>query len=160
MSTLFVFIKCQQWNTMVQTGGCCLVLFLFSIPLVCHTNRHTWKLLYKIMWEGTPWNVSVEQTAMISAEHPSPPSTCLPDCAYLSLFLSLIYLSTFPQWEHFYGNWSPWNKSSRYACVPDSLMMSHAPNTDRPPQKPKYMSLARAFLLSFTVGAAAQWRHM
>lgn len=32
MSTLFVFIKCQQRNKMVQTGACCLFCFFVQYP--------------------------------------------------------------------------------------------------------------------------------
>lgn len=64
---------------------------------------------------------------------------------------------TFPRWEHFYGNRSPWNKSSSYVCAPDSLMMSRALEHRATFTIDKLMSLACALVrLDLGDGAAAK----
>lgn len=72
----------------------------------------------------------------------------------------VLYFSTFfPQWEHFYGNWSPCNDSSWYACsTPDSPMTSRTPSAN---QQPATSPTNKSPLRSPAVDAAAschRWR--
>lgn len=70
-----------------------------------------------------------------------------------------IFQLFFPQWEHFYGNWSPCNDSSWYACsTPDSPMTSRTPSAN---QQPATSPTNKSPLRSPTVDAAAschRWR--
>lgn len=82
--------------------------------------------------------------------------------ASVFLFLgtrALFFNFFFPQWEHFYGNWSPCNNSSWYACsTPDSLVTSHTLSSN---QLPATSQINKSSLPSPTLDAAAlcqRWR--
>lgn len=74
-----------------------------------------------------------------------------------ALFFNFFFFS--PQWEHFYGNWSPCNDSSWYACsTPDSPMTSRTPRAN---QQPATSPTNKSPLRSPAVDAAAschRWR--
>lgn len=81
-------------------------------------------------------------------------SSCARSCSIFQLFF---FFS--PQWEHFYGNWSPCNDSSWYACsTPDSPMTSRTPRAN---QQPATSPTNKSPLRSPAVDAAAschRWR--
>lgn len=83
--------------------------------------------------------------------------SCL--CRLLARARALFFNFFFPQWEHFYGNWSPCNGSSWYACsTPDSPMTSRTPSAN---QQPATSPTNTSPLRSPAVDAAAschRWR--
>lgn len=117
-------------NCLICAGSSCCLLFLF----------------YHI-WEGIitkkPHN---KQTSKRSASS-----------NFIVPASVVFFLST--RGEHFYGNWSPCNNSSWYACsTPDSLVASHTPSSN---QLPATSQINKSSLPSPTLDAAAlrqRWR--
>lgn len=80
-----------------------------------------------------------------------------PASVFFFLTLLLYFSAVFsPQWEHFYGNWSPCNNSSRCArSTPDSRVTSRRPSTNQ------LSTASHVFLPSAMLDAAAarqRWR--